>query len=152
MSKNILEMKRIRKEFPGVIALNNVDFNVRKGEIHALVGENGAGKSTLMKILTGVHTKDTYSGEVAVNGQVEAFRSIKDSEKAGVAVIYQELALVKYMNVCENIFLGNEILKNGLIDWDTSFLRAKEALDEVGLQVNPATKIINLGIGHQQLV
>ena len=152
MSQNILEMRHIRKEFPGVVALDDVDFNVREGEIHALVGENGAGKSTLMKVLSGVYPVETYSGEVVVNGNVAGFRDVKDSETAGVAVIYQELALVKLMNVCENIFLGNEIIKNGLIDWDTSFLRAKEALDEIGLNINPATKVINLGIGTQQLV
>jgi len=152
MSQNILEMRHIRKEFPGVVALDDVDFTVREGEIHALVGENGAGKSTLMKILSGVYPVDTYSGEVVVDGLPAAFRAVKDSENAGVAVIYQELALIKLMNVCENIFLGNEILKNGLIDWDTSFLRAKEALDEVDLNISPATKVINLGIGTQQLV
>ena len=153
MNQNILEMRNIRKTFPGVIALNNVDFSVQEGEIHALVGENGAGKSTLMKILSGVYPVDSYTGKVTVNGEAAAFKAIKDSEKAGVAVIYQELALVKYMNVCENIFLGNEILnKQGLIDWDTTLLLAKKALDEVGLKINPAVKILNLGIGTQQLV
>ena len=152
MDQNILEMRHIRKEFPGVVALDNVDFSVRQGEIHALVGENGAGKSTLMKILSGVYPFESYSGDVVVNGKVAAFRAIKDSEKAGVAVIYQELALVKYMNVAENIFLGNENLKNGLIDWDSTLIRSKEALDKVGLKINPVTKVINLGIGTQQLV
>jgi len=153
VSQNILEMRHIRKEFPGVYALNDAFFNVRKGEIHALVGENGAGKSTLMKILSGVYPHDTYTGEVVIDGQIAAFQSIKDSEKAGVVVIYQELALIKYMNVSENIFLGNEILnKWGLIDWDTTFIRARKALDEVGLPINPVTKVINLGIGTQQLV
>ena len=152
MSQNILEMRHIRKEFPGVVALDNVDFSVRQGEIHALVGENGAGKSTLMKILSGVYPYETYSGDVVVNGQVVTFKQIKDSENAGVAVIYQELALVKYMNVAENIFLGNEILRNGLIDWDNTLIKSKEALDKVGLKINPVTKVINLGIGTQQLV
>jgi D-xylose transport system ATP-binding protein len=152
VNQNVLEMRHIRKEFPGVVALDNVDFNVKPGEIHALVGENGAGKSTLMKILSGVYPGDSYSGEVIIDGKPAAFRSVKDSEKAGVAVIYQELTLIKYMNVCENIFLGNEIVKNGFIDWDAAFIRAREALDEVGLDINPAARVINLGIGAQQLV
>jgi D-xylose transport system ATP-binding protein len=153
VSQNILEMRHIGKEFPGVVALNDVDFSVRKGEIHALVGENGVGKSTLMKILSGVYTAGTYSGAIIINDESKMFESIKDSEKAGVAVIYQELALVKYMNVGENIFLGNEILnKRGIIDWHATLLQAKDALDEVGLPINPTVKVINLGIGTQQLV
>ena len=153
MSENILEMRQIRMEFPGVVALDNVNFSVRKGEIHALVGENGAGKSTLMKILSGVYPGGSFNGAIVINDQVESFGSIKDSEKKGVAVIYQELALIKYMNVGENIFLGNEILNSqGLIDWDATYLRAREALDEVGLPINVATKVLHLGIGTQQLV
>ena len=152
MPQNILEMRNIRKEFPGVVALDNVDFAVKPGEIHALVGENGAGKSTLMKILGGVYPADSYQGDILIDGQKETFRSIKDSEKSGVAVIYQELTLVKYMNVCENLFLGNEIVERGLIDWDASFLRAKEVLAEISLDVNPATRVINLGMGTQQLI
>ncbi len=152
MSEFMLEMRNIRKEFPGVVALDNVDFAVLPGEIHALVGENGAGKSTLMKILSGVYPKSSYEGHILINGETKQFQSIKDSEKAGIAVIYQELALIKYMNVSENIFLGNELAKNGLIDWDETHLRASEVLDEVGLKINPSTTVINLGIGTQQMI
>lgn len=152
LRRNILEMKGIRKEFPGVVALDNVDFAVKEGEIHALVGENGAGKSTLMKILGGVYPSNAYQGEIWIDGKKEAFQSIKDSEKSGIAVIYQELTLVKYMNVCENLFLGNEIVRKGLIHWDAAFLRAKDVLREIRLDVNPATQVINLGMGTQQLI
>lgn len=152
MNDFIFEMRNIRKEFPGVVALDNVDFSVRRGEIHALVGENGAGKSTLMKILSGVYPSSSFSGDIIVDGGEVQFLSIKDSEKAGVAVIYQELDLIKYMNVSENIFLGNEITRHGLIDWDETYIRAKEVLNEVGLKINPATQVINLGIGTQQMV
>ena len=149
---NILEMHHIRKEFPGVVALDDVSFSVKTGEIHALVGENGAGKSTLMKVLSGVYPHGTYDGDIVIDGTVMKFGSIKDSEKANVVVIYQELSLVKYMNVCENIFLGNEIVEHGLINWDASYVRAKEVLDEVRLDINPATLVINLGVGTQQLI
>ncbi|MDR0551532.1 MAG: ATP-binding cassette domain-containing protein [Spirochaetaceae bacterium] len=152
MSQNILEMRHIHKEFPGVTALDNVDFTVRRGEVHVLVGENGAGKSTLMKILSGVYSADSYTGEVVIDGKIQRFRSIKDGEKAGVAVIYQELTLIKYMNVYENIFLGNEIVRNGLIDWDTAYIEARKLMEQVGLPVNPAEKVLNLGIGTQQLI
>jgi len=149
---NILEMRHIRKEFPGVVALNDVDFSVREGEIHALVGENGAGKSTLMKVLSGVYPYGTYSGDIVIDGAKMAFHSIKESERAKIAVIYQELSLIKYMNVCENIFLGNEIVENGLINWDKTFLSAQKVLDEMRLSVNPSTIVKNLGVGTQQLI
>lgn len=147
-----LEMKEITKEFPGVRALDNVTFSVKKGEIHALCGENGAGKSTLMKVLSGVYPEGTFRGEIIVNGEKRSFKHIKDSEKAGISIIYQELALVKEMTVGENIFLGNEPKKFGTIDWDTLYIDAKKWLKSVGLDINPETKVKSLGIGQQQLV
>lgn len=147
-----MEMQNIVKEFPGVRALDDVTFKVRQGEIHALVGENGAGKSTLMKVLSGVYPHGDYSGDIIVNSSVQMFQKIKDSEKAGIAIIYQELALVKQMNVAENIFLGEEITKSGLIRQNQTIKRSKELLERVGLNVNPLTSVSTLGIGQQQLV
>ncbi len=152
MSTPILEMKNITKEFPGVKALNNVSFRVTEGEIHCLVGENGAGKSTLMKVLSGVYPHGTYSGDILFNGEVQKFAGISDSEKAGIAIIYQELALIPEMSVYENIFLGNEIKNGFLIDWNETIKRAAEALKKVRLNVNPAEKVLNLGVGKQQLI
>ena len=103
MEQPILEMKSITKEFPGVKALDEVTFSVAKGEIHCLVGENGAGKSTLMKVLSGVHPYGTYSGEIFINGEPQKFSGIRDSESAGIAIIYQELALVPELSVYESI-------------------------------------------------
>lgn len=152
MSEYILEMRNIIKEFPGVRALDDVNLRVKKGEIHALVGENGAGKSTLMKVLSGVYPTGTYQGEILIEDQPQSFSGIKESEAAGIAVIYQELALVKYMNVAENIFLGNEVKdRNGAINWPETYARARDLLSEVHLDIPPETKIINIGIGHQQL-
>ncbi len=152
MSTPILEMRNITKEFPGVRALNNVSFRVAQGEIHCLVGENGAGKSTLMKVLSGVYPYGTYSGEILFNGQPQRFRGIRDSEKVGIAIIYQELALVPEMTVYENIFLGNEIRNGPVVNWNETIRRATEMLRKVRLNVNPATKVKDLGIGKQQLV
>jgi D-xylose transport system ATP-binding protein len=148
----ILEMKNITKQFPGVKALDNVNFRVKKGEIHALCGENGAGKSTLMKILSGVYPQGTYEGEIIIDGQLKQFKNIKDSERAGVSIIYQELALVKYMTAGENIFLGEEPKKNGVIDWIKVYADTKEILKQLNIEINPYVKVMNLGIGHQQMV
>jgi putative multiple sugar transport system ATP-binding protein len=152
MNTPLLEMKNITKEFPGVKALNNVSFRVSRGEIHCLVGENGAGKSTLMKVLSGVYPHGDYSGDIVFGGHVQKFTGIRDSEKAGIAIIYQELALVPEMTVYENIFLGHEIRKGMLVDWNETIKRASEMLGKVRLNVNPAAKVKDLGVGKQQLV
>jgi putative multiple sugar transport system ATP-binding protein len=145
-------MRSITKEFPGVKALNNVTFSVTKGEIHCLVGENGAGKSTLMKVLSGVYPHGTYTGDIVFEGQVQTFRAIRDSEHTGIAIIYQELALIPELTVYENIFLGNEIRNGPLVNWNETIKRAGEMLERVRLKVNPAAKIKDLGVGKQQLV
>lgn len=152
MSTPILEMKNITKEFPGVKALNNVSFRVGEGEIHCLVGENGAGKSTLMKVLSGVYPHGSYTGDILFNGQVQRFSGISDSERAGIAIIYQELALVPEMAVYENIFLGHEIKRGLFIDWNETIKRAGTMLKKVRLDVNPEVKVRELGVGKQQLV
>ncbi len=152
MDTPLLEMKNITKEFPGVKALNNVSFRVAAGEIHCLVGENGAGKSTLMKVLSGVYPHGDYSGQILINGQEQQFHGIRDSEKAGIAIIYQELALFPELTVYENIFVGNENRKGAVVDWNETIKRANEMLAKVRLNVNPGEKIKNLGVGKQQLV
>lgn len=152
MDTPILEMRNITKTFPGVKALKDVSFQVQKGEIHCLVGENGAGKSTLMKVLSGVYPFGDYSGDILFEGQVQKFTSIRDSEHAGIAIIYQELALVPELKVYENIFLGNEIKNRFTINWNETIKRARAALDKVKLDVNPEAKVKDLGVGKQQLV
>ncbi|HEY89580.1 MAG TPA: sugar ABC transporter ATP-binding protein [Thermoflexia bacterium] len=152
MGAPILEMRNITKEFPGVKALDDVSFTVAEGEIHGLVGENGAGKSTLMKVLSGVHAFGTYTGDILLHGEVQAYKHISESEQAGVAIIYQELALIPELSVYENIFLGQEISKGLAIDWNETIKQTAVILKRVGLDVNPSTKIKNLGVGQQQLV
>ena len=153
MSDNvILEMRNITKEFPGVRALDDISFRVKQGEIHCLVGENGAGKSTLMKVLSGVYPHGTYSGEIYLNGQLQQYSGIRDSEKAGIGIIYQELALIPELSIYENIFLGNEIRKGMRVNWNETIQQANAMLKKVKLNVNPATKIIELGVGKQQLI
>jgi len=148
----ILEMRNITKIFPGVKALDNVNFEVEAGEIHALVGENGAGKSTLMNVLSGIYPYGTYSGEIVFDGKVCAFRDVKDSEKVGIAIIHQELALQPYMSIAENLFLGNERQKRGFIDWNRTQLEARELLKKVRLNENAQTLVKDIGVGKQQLV
>lgn len=152
MSDNILEMRNISKTFPGVKALDGVNFTVKTGEIHCLVGENGAGKSTLMKVLSGIHRYGTYKGDIVFNDQVMRFHSIRDSENAGISIINQELALVPELSVAENIFFGHEIMKGKLIDWNQTMVQAEKYLKQVRLNVNPRTPIRELRVGSQQLV
>ena len=152
MSDFILEMKSITKEFPGVKALDNVSFQVRRGEIHCLVGENGAGKSTLMKVLSGVYPFGTFEGSIILNGQPQQFRHVSDSEKHGIAIIHQELALFPELPIYENLSVGHEIMQGRIIDWNKTKLRAKEILERVGLNLDPSLKIKDLGVGQRQLV
>lgn len=147
-----LEMKNITKSFPGVRALDGVSFDLRQGEIHALVGENGAGKSTLMKILGGVYPHPQYGGEISIEGGAQQFGGVRDAERAGIAVIFQELSLVREMSVGENIFLGREPCKFGVIRWEELYRRARALLRDLHLSIDPHTPIHSLGIGQQQLV
>jgi len=152
VSAYILEMQQITKEFPGVKALNKMTLKVQKGEVHAIVGENGAGKSTLMKVLSGVYPHGSFTGSILIDGKEQHFSNTRNSEQAGIAIIYQELTLVKQLSIMENIFLGNEISQKGIINWNKSIVEARKLLDEIGLKETPETKVINLGIGKQQLV
>lgn len=152
MSDNILEMQNITKEFPGVKALSNVNFKVKRGEIHCLVGENGAGKSTLMKVLSGVYPYGTYSGNIIYNDKEQQAKNIADSEAAGIAIIYQELALIPELSVYENIYFGHEIMDGKVINWNQTIVQAREMLKKVRLNINPSTKIKDLGVGNRQLV
>ncbi|MBY0011080.1 multiple monosaccharide ABC transporter ATP-binding protein [Paenibacillus typhae] len=152
MSEYILEMKGITKTFPGVKALSDVNLKVKAGEIHALCGENGAGKSTLMKVLSGVYPHGSYDGDILFGGEVCQFRDIKDSERQGIVIIHQELALIPYLSISENIFLGNEQAKRGVINWNETTLRTRELLATVGLGESPLTRVSTIGVGKQQLV
>ncbi len=145
-------MKNITKEFPGVKALDGVTLDLFAGEFHALVGENGAGKSTLMKVLSGVYPAGTYDGEIIVEGETRKFKNIRDAENAGIAIIFQELSLVKELTVGENIFLGREPSRFGVINWTELYQRAGSLLQDLNLPINPKTPVGNLGIGSQQLV
>lgn len=148
----ILEMRGITKTFPGVKALNDVNLKVRRGEIHALCGENGAGKSTLMKVLSGVYPHGSYDGEIIYEGKPLACSGIRDSEREGIIIIHQELALVPLLSIAENLFLGNEIASNGVIDWPEVYQRTEGLLNKVGLDEIATTPVEKLGVGKQQLV
>jgi putative multiple sugar transport system ATP-binding protein len=150
--KPILEMTSITKTFPGVKALTDVNLTVMPGEIHGVVGENGAGKSTLMKVLSGVYPAGSYDGQIRFEGEERAFRTISDSEDIGIIIIHQELALVPLLSIAENIFLGQETAKAGIIDWFEAFSKTRKLLDLVGLKEHPNTLITNIGTGKQQLV
>ncbi|CAN7579329.1 multiple monosaccharide ABC transporter ATP-binding protein [Rhizobacter sp. LjRoot28] len=152
MTEALLEMRDIRKTFPGVKALDGVDLRVRPGEIHAVVGENGAGKSTLMKVLSGVYPSGSFSGSIRFEGRDCRFRDIADSEALGIIIIHQELALVPLLSIAENIFLGNEQQRLGVIDAEATFTRTQALLRQVGLDQSPATPVTQLGVGQQQLV
>ncbi|MWJ13994.1 multiple monosaccharide ABC transporter ATP-binding protein [Clavibacter michiganensis] len=152
MDDVILQMTGIVKEFTGVRALDGVDVTVRRGEVHAICGENGAGKSTLMKVLSGVYPHGSYEGTITIDGREVRYGSINDSERDGVVIIHQELALSPYLSIAENIFLGNEMSRGGVIDWNRTNLEAVKLLRRVGLDENPATPVLELGVGKQQLV
>ncbi len=152
MEDYILEMNDITKEFPGVKALDTVNFKVKRGEIHCLVGENGAGKSTLMKVLSGVYPHGTYSGSIVLNGEEQHFSNIADSEKAGIAIIYQELALIPELTVYENIYFGHEIMSGQTIDWNKTIIEAQKVLKQVGANASAIAKVKEYGVGTQQLI
>ncbi|RDI16781.1 monosaccharide ABC transporter ATP-binding protein (CUT2 family) [Lentzea flaviverrucosa] len=152
MSDDILVMRGITKRFAGVTALHEVSLTVRRGEIHAICGENGAGKSTLMKVLSGVHPHGTYDGDILFEGEPCAFDGIRDSERRGIVIIHQELALCGQLSVAENLFLGNERSRRGFIDWNRTNHEAQALLDRVGLRENPTVPVNDLGVGKQQLV
>ena len=148
----LLEMRGISKVFPGVRALDHVNLTVEQGEIHAICGENGAGKSTLMKVLSGVYPHGSYEGEILYDGAPLQCRTIRDSETRGIIIIHQELALVPLLSIAENLFLGNEVAKHGVINWPAAYQKTEALLRKVGLSEAPATKVEKLGVGKQQLV
>ncbi|HHU36811.1 MAG TPA: sugar ABC transporter ATP-binding protein [Treponema sp.] len=152
MSEYILEIQKLTKDFPGVRALDDVNLKVKKGEIHCLCGENGAGKSTLMSVVSGVHPNESYQGTVIYKGKKTNYSSVKDSEKEGLAIIHQELALSPYLSIFENMFLGHMKTCCGIINWDKYYIESQKYLDRVGLKEDPKTIVSKLGVGKQQLV
>ena len=151
MAEHILEMRSITKRFPGVVALKDVSLTVQEQEIHAICGENGAGKSTLMKVLSGVEPAGSYEGEIHYRGRPVSFSTINDSEAEGIVIIHQELALVPHLSIAENIFLGNEQTRGGVISWHETNARAAELMARVGLKEKPVTPVGQLGVGKQQI-
>lgn len=152
MTDNIIELKGITKSFFGVNVLEDIHLNIKRGEILGICGENGAGKSTLMNILSGIYPYGEYSGDILFEGEVCQFSSMKDSEAKGIVIIHQELALIPDMTVAENLFLGNERQKNGIISWNETNYQAKKHLDRVGFGYRPETYVKDIGIGAQQLL
>lgn len=148
----ILQIENVTKKFPGVTALENVSIELYQGEVHAICGENGAGKSTLIKIICGIHPSDSYEGTVRLNGEPVKFHNTSDASKAGIAVIYQELALIREMTVAENIFFGSEPTKGVLIDWNLLYSKTRTLIQQYGLSLNPLARVGDLGVGQQQLV
>lgn len=152
MSEIILQMENITKHFPGVLALDNVNFSVKRGEIHALVGENGAGKSTLMRVLGGVLPHGSYTGQIKFENKHYDIKSIRQSEEKGIAIIHQEFALSPYLSIAENIFIGNENAKAGIVNWEETQNKAAELAKMVGLNEDVHTAIKDIGVGKRQLV
>lgn len=154
MAESILEMRHITKDFSGVKALDDVNLTIKKGEIHALCGENGAGKSTLMNVLSGVYPYGTYTGDIIYHGEKCEFHNIRSSEKKGIVIIHQELALIPYLSIAENVFLGNEITPiKGVINWDETERRARDVLSKIGMGNEDLSQMVNtLGVGKQQLI
>ncbi len=152
MTDLLLQMTAIGKSFPGVRALSDVNLSVRRGEIHAVCGENGAGKSTLMKVLSGVYPVGSYEGDIMYEGRPMAFKDIRGSEAEGIVIIHQELALVPFLSIAENIFLGNEHASCGIVNWNETTRHAVDLLRRVGLRENPNARVADIGVGKQQLV
>ncbi len=152
MTDLLLQMTAIGKSFPGVPALSDVNLSVRRGEIHAVCGENGAGKSTLMKVLSGVYPVGSYEGDIMYEGRPMAFKDIRGSEAEGIVIIHQELALVPFLSIAENIFLGNEHASFGIVNWNETTRHAVDLLRRVGLRENPNARVADIGVGKQQLV
>ncbi len=154
MNDIILDIQQVTKEFPGVVALSDVSFSVKRGTIHGICGENGAGKSTLMKILAGVYPFDSYEGRIVYNGEELRFGkdSIRQAIEKGIAIVYQELALIPLMTVGQNIFLGREPGASGVINWNRLYHETQKVLDEYNLRIVPSSVVTNLGVGQQQIV